>query len=205
MKLVSAALVCCGLLFVSGTNALGATLALSPASTALILGDTVTLSLLLDTSGAAVDGVDIFGLRYDPLQLQLQDNDTSLSGTQIAPGTLLPITLANFVDVSHGIVVFSQVSSGPFGSFTGSGILATMTFQSLAVGTASLTFDFIPGNTNDTNVASNGEDILSSVTNGTVLISPTAVPEPGSLGLLGLGAVGLLAAHRARSVMRGCR
>lgn len=146
-----------------------ATLTVTPASQNVNIGDTVTVNINLDTQGQAIDGVDVHYLNYNPYFLQFQ-------GTQVTPGTLMPTTLVNSVDTTNGRIDFSQVTSN--GShYTGSGVLATMTFKALVAGTANLTLDFTQGKTTDCNVASNGNDILSSASNATYTISyPTVQP-----------------------------
>lgn len=159
-----------------------ATLTLSPATANLSIGDTLTVNVTLDTQGQSIDGVDIKYLRYNPYYLQLVDADSATAGTQIAAGTLMPNTLENNADTQNGKISFSQITNG--GShYTGSGVLATLTFKALVVGTAAVTIDATPGNTTDSNVASNGTDVLTSVTNGSYVIAyPTVTPGGGGDG-----------------------
>jgi hypothetical protein len=79
----------------------------------------------------------------------------------------MPNTVANTVDTTNGRISFSQVTTGgsTFTNSTGQ-TLATVRFNILAAGAASVTFNASAGNTSDTNVSSNGADILASVTNG---------------------------------------
>jgi len=167
------------LLFAFAATASAATLTLSPSSKNVNVGDTLTVSVLLDTAGAAIDGVDIQTLNYNPYFLQLQDADGSASGVQISAGTLMANTLANSADTTNGKISFSQVTNGGT-TYTGSGTLATMTFKVITAGTAKLTFDFAPGATTDSNVASQGNDILSSVTNAQFTISGSVSITPGT-------------------------
>src|SRR5262245_21683812 len=87
-----------------------ATLSLSPASGSYQAGQTFTVTVNLDTTGAAIDGVDLYYLNYNPSILQVVDANTSTAGVQITPGTLMSGTLSN--SVSSGRVHFSQVTSG---------------------------------------------------------------------------------------------
>ncbi len=166
------------LAFVATASA--ATLSLSPASQNLNVGDTLTVNVLLDTGGSAIDGVDIQALNYNPYYLQLQDSDGATSGVQVTAGSLMSNTLANSADTTNGKVVFSQVTSGGT-TYNGNGTLATLNFKALVAGTATLSFTFTAGATTDTNVASAGNDILTSVTNGSYVISnPAGAPQPGT-------------------------
>ena len=153
-----------------------ASLALSPQTALLAAGDIFLAAITLDTKGNAVDGVDIFYLNYNPSLLEVQDDDSVMSGTQIDQGSLMPNTLLNSVDASSGKISFSQVADAS-SSYVGVGTLATVRFKALAAGTASVTFDFVSGNTADTNAASDGVDILTAVTNGTYTI--TGQTQPG--------------------------
>lgn len=153
-----------------------ATLALSPASGSHATNDIFSVSIMLDTHGAAAQGVDIISLHYNPALLQVQDEDATTSGVQIAPGVLMANTVFNSADPIARTITFSQVTNSGV-SFTGSGSLATVRFKALAAGNAGVTFDFTLGNTADTNVAGNGSDILASVANATYTISGAAVPQ----------------------------
>src|SRR3989338_7560680 len=147
-----------------------AVLTLTPSSTTIPVGQTFTVDINLDTKGAAIDGVDIYSLRYNPAILEVVDSNTSQSGIQIIPGTLLANTLTNTVNASNGTIQFSQVTAGG-STYTGSGKLASITFKAKSAGTSALTFDFTLGNTSDTNVAGAGQDKLASVTNGSFTVT----------------------------------
>ncbi len=150
-----------------------ATLSISPNSRSINAGDTFSVTVNLDTQGASIDGIDLRYLNYNPSILQLQDGNSSVAGVQIAPGNLMPMTLANSVDTSLGKITFSQVAA--LGNkYKGSGILATLTFKALSGGTANLTFNYTSGNTTDSNVASGGTDILSAVINGSYNVTGSA-------------------------------
>ena len=127
--------------------------------------------------------VDIRYLNYNPALLEIQDEDLTQTGIQISPGSLMPSTVANIVDASTGKISFSQITSGNT-TFTGSGVLATARFKALAAGTANAVFDFTPGSTSDTNVASGGVDILTSVAGGSYQLSDLPPPPPQSVHLL---------------------
>lgn len=155
-------------------SAFAATLSVSPSSGSYQAGNIITAQIMLNTQGASIEGVDIRYLNYDPALLEVQDENPSVAGVQIAPGTLMPNTVANSVNIALGRIEFSQVISGN-ATFNGSGILATARFRALAPGNASTFFNFTSGNTADTNVASGGADILTSVTNASYsLATPPA-------------------------------
>lgn len=144
----------------------GANLALSPSSGTYGVGDVFTVDIVLDTDGQDIDGVDVNTVRFDTSKLQVLDSDAVVDGTQIQAGVLMPETLINTVDTTDGEILFSQITALNE-SFNGVGVLATISFEVLAEGQSSVSFDFIPGSTIDTNIAQGGADILTTVVNGT--------------------------------------
>ena len=147
-----------------------ATFSLSPASGSYSTGDIFSVNILLNTGGIASQGVDVAYLNYNPALLEAQDDDSSTVGIQITAGSLMPSTLTNIADNTAGKITFSQVTDSG-ASYTGSGTLATIRFKALSAGTANVNFDFTAGSTIDTNIASAGDDILGSVTNGSYVIT----------------------------------
>lgn len=140
------------------SQAAAATLSLSPATLSVKVGDVFNVDLVLDTGNQPVQGADVQNLNFNPALLQIQ-------GTQLSAGSLMPDTLANSVDGQTGKIGFSQVAKGG-ASYTGSGVLGRASFKALSSGIADVTFDYAPGSTLDSNVASGGVDILNGVTNG---------------------------------------
>lgn len=144
-----------------------ATLSLSPSSQSVGVNQTFTVSVVLNTQGIAVDGVDLTYLRYNSSLLQVQS---------VTPGTLMPLTLSNN-SATPGQIQFSQVTTG--GShYNGQGTLLSVVFKGLAQGISNVTFDFTPGSTQDTNVAGNATDLLTAVTNGSYNIGNATSPPP---------------------------
>lgn len=169
-----------------------ATLSLSPSSQSVNVGDTFSVIVNLDTQGASIDGVDLRYLNYNPAILQLQDGNTSASGIQITSGSLMPMTLVNNADANFGRITFSQAALGGNNKYKGSGILATLTFKALVAGTASVSFNYTSGATTDSNIASGGADILTSVVSGSYTINNPASSGGGSTagGATGSGTSG---------------
>ncbi len=185
----------CLLKFNRAHAAITATLTLSPSSFSLAQNQNFAVNIILDTAGNAIDGVDVFSLHFNPAVIQVVDDNVGLTGIQITPGSLLPATVANTADNAAGTIQFSQASSGGT-NFTGSGILATIHFRVVSTGSSNVTFDFSPGNTTDTNVAFQGNDLLASVTNGTYttdITSPTVSLTSPSGGATVSGSVSVTA------------
>lgn len=160
-----------------------AALSLAPSSGSFNVGDIILAQIILDTQGQPIDGVDIRYLNYNSALLEAQDEDLAQAGVQIASGSLMSSTVANSADASTGKIAFSQITNGNT-VFNGSGVLATVRFKALAAGMSNVAFDFVLGNTSDTNVASGGTDVLSSVTNGAYQLSDLPPPPPPSIHML---------------------
>jgi peptidoglycan hydrolase-like protein with peptidoglycan-binding domain len=158
-----------------------ATLTLSPSARSIALGDVFDVDILLDTGDNSVDGVDIHYLNYKPQYLEIIDSDTGLDGIQIKAGTLFPSTMTNKVDAQKGTINFSQITRAG-GKFTGDGVLATITFKVVGVDTPDVLFDFTPGSTRDTNVASGGQDVLASVVGARFTNTGGVSQTPGPSG-----------------------
>ncbi len=154
-------------LFFTALSVQAATLSLSPSSSNYSVGQIFSVDILLDTKGTAIDGVDIVYLNYNPNYLEVVDDNASQSGIQITPGALMPMTLANTVNATNGKITFSQITAGG-NTFTSSGaqVLATVHFKVLQAINTQVYFDFVVNGTADTNVASIGKDVLTTVTNG---------------------------------------
>jgi hypothetical protein len=149
-----------------------ATLTLSPSSGSYDVGNVITVDIMLNTQGAAVDGVDVKYLNYNPSLLQLIDENTSIAGIQLT--ALIPeLSFTNYgVIASGGKIDFSVVTDGGM-TYTNSAptAMVRMRFNVLSAGTANLTFDYTSGNKLDTNVASAGGDLLTSVTNASYTLA----------------------------------
>lgn len=168
--------------FIIPQYAQAASLSLSaPGGLTVGAGNIFTVNVNLNTQGADIQGVDLHYLKYNPADLEIQDESSTTSGVQITPGTLMTNTVANSVTTSTGLINFSQITSGGQ-SYNGSGILATIRFKALkSSGTTALSFDFTLNNTTDSNVASNGADLLTQASGLTLTLSPgsgTSTPTP---------------------------
>lgn len=171
------------LFFASMPGVKAATLSFSPSSGSFNVGDTFSVDVLVDTTGTPIDGIGLRFLRYDPSYLDLVDSDTTQAGTQIAARSLMQNTVLNAVNITAGTVEFSQITQGGV-TFTSSGaqVLATATFRVKKQGSSSLSFDFTPGSTIDTNVAANVTDVLTKVSGASFTFSTPAPPSSGGGG-----------------------
>lgn len=171
-------------LFAGPALAAAATLKLSPTSGSFDAGGTLEVKVLLDTSGAATSGTDA-DLTFDPNVLQVVDANNSLTGVQIAAGSLYSQTTYNLADNSQGKISFSGAMPAQSTGYAGSGTLATITFEAIKESSATaVTLDFTKGSLTDSGVfdKSSKEDVLSSVTNASFTVTAVADSEdvPGA-------------------------
>lgn len=143
--------------------AASATLALSPNTSSVAVGQTFDVAIVLNTGGANTSGVDI-SLRFDKDKLNIVD---------IKNGTIYDQYIGKNINNATGVATISGLASSTDSLFTGTGTFATITFRALTAGTAAVTFNHTPGNKNDTNVANfdTQEEALGAVTNGSYTIT----------------------------------
>jgi hypothetical protein len=148
-----------GLFVAAGPVKAAASLSLSPASKSVAVGESFTVDVMLDTKGAETDAADAIIL-YDSAKLE---------ATAASLGSLYTNKLEENTGVSGKVIL--RATSSVASDYSGSGTFATITFNALESGTANVSFEFESGSTTDSNVASAGVDILSSVANGTYTIT----------------------------------
>lgn len=194
--------------FAFPSSIMAASLSLSPATANKSVGETFAVDIVLDTEGAAASGATAI-LSYDTAKLQVNDDDSTGTGVNIAGGSNLTQVLTNSVDTSIGQIRYDAGNLGA--SYTGRGVIATIHFKALSEGTAQVSFVFDPNKTTDTSAvaaASGPTSLLSTVNDGTYSIGESTgepLPETGAiedtLMLLGFGGVflatGFLFARRA--------
>ena len=165
----------------------GPSLSVSSSSANITVGHNFTVDINLDTQSQAIQGAEVFYLRFDPALLEVIDSNTSAAGVQIVPGTLMAQTVGNIVDNTNGKIAFQQIIIFGSAPFTGSGKLASVTFRAKAAGSANVNFDYTAGSTTDSNIVAGGQDILAGVVNGTfVLSNPTALSCSASSSSVGI-------------------
>jgi hypothetical protein len=159
----------------------------SPASPTTSVGRTFLVAV--DITGVS----DLYGF-----QLDLGFNPSILAAQSSTEGAFLPGGGATFfipgtIDNTTGTVgktADTLLSAVP--GVNGNGLLFTIDFKALSAGTSSLVLE------NATFLNSRLNPIVLNLTGGSVRVQGTTVPEPGTLGLLGLGLV-------VAGVMRCCR
>lgn len=156
--------------------AAAATLTLSPATGSHAVGDSFEVKIQLNTSGVATSGTDA-DLTYDPNVLQIVDANSSIEGAQISAGSLYSQTTYNLANNTTGKLSFSGTQPAQSPGYSGSGTLATITFEAIKeVSATAVSLDFTKGSTSDSGVfdKSSQDDVLSSVTNASYSITAAA-------------------------------
>lgn len=157
----------------------GPTLALSPATKSLTVGETATAGILLNTDTQSVAAVELH-LTYDPSALEI---------VSVTRGTVLSVALGT---ESHANGAISMaMGSDPSTPYKGSDIIGTITYKALKAGTSSLSFaqttqvasievdtNALTGSTGTTITTTiAGSNVTPSVT-PTHTITPTRTPTP---------------------------
>lgn len=128
-------------------------------------------------------------------ELDLDFAPAILGATMVVGGPFLPTPLTIESDITAPDVNFAQVSLLPLTGASGSGVLASVTFDTLSGGTSFLSL-------NDVILAAPlGLPIFLSpddVVGGSLRVVGTAIPEPATALLLGLGLLALASSRRRR-------
>jgi len=135
---------------------MAATLSASYLSSKVRVGDKAFIGISIDTYGQLIDGIDV-----------MLTTSAKLPPVAYIPMSLLPVKPAHQMLLDG--INFSQVTNGGQ-RLAVKGLIAVIECEALATGYANLKFNFTLGATNDTNIASNGVDILTSVVNKRITV-----------------------------------
>jgi len=142
---------------------------LSPSSGSFRAGCDSAITIMMSTESAESDAANII-VNYNPSEIEILDANPGISGTQIQQGSTYDIYADNTVIPSSGIIRLTGFSIGhAYNSGSGFGNFGTILFRSLpGVGSTSLTIDYTPGGTTDSNIAEyiTSDDLLTGVTDG---------------------------------------
>ena len=155
-----------------------AVLRFDPDPAQLAVGGVGTLQLYLEN----VD--NLYGLEahltFDKNILQVEDNDPSRDGVQVAVGVMPhpDFTVQNMVDNFGGRIDYAVVQLSPREPASGSGVVATIRFRAVQAGSSTIGFD------NAKLASPDGFEIPVTWQAGTVIVSdvtgPTATSEPSA-------------------------
>lgn len=161
--LLASVVIAVGFSFLEGAHA--ASLTFTPSSTVFKQACSVKIDLVVDTQGVSTNAVDAVVL-FNTNEVTIEDQNTSVPGTQIRTGNVYEIYAGNLVNESEGKILLTAFSV--MGNFNGSGLLGSIYFRSKpGITSTTFQFEYAPGVSTDSNVADlNGSDVLSSVNSG---------------------------------------
>lgn len=120
------------------------------------IGETIPVSIKIDTGGQTADGVDV-NLKFDPEILEAKSSS-------ITTGTIFPDFPVSKVD-QDGTIRITGITSLQGEGFSGSGVFATINFKAKAKGLTLVKVEFTKGSTTDSNIVGTqvADDMLSEV------------------------------------------
>lgn len=154
------------MLVISPLRVEAASLSFTPSSTAFKQGCSSRIDVMLDTQGVSTNAADVIVL-FNPAELDIEDQNGSIPGVQVKAGSVYEVYAGNVVDNAQGKILVTAFSV--IGNFNGSGNYASIFLKSKpGVTSSTLQFQYVPGQSTDSNVADLfASDVLSSVNTGT--------------------------------------
>jgi LysM repeat protein len=149
-----------------------------PASQQVEEGGTTTADIFIDNV-TGLWGAEV-QLQFDPGLVRVQDADPDADGVQIEAGPFLSsdAVAENKVDNGAGIVNYAVAQLAPKEPVSGSGVLASITFQAVSQGNSVLTLSVVELSTNQ------GQPILVTPQGGQTAVTddeplpPVVSPTP---------------------------
>jgi rhodanese-related sulfurtransferase len=152
------------IVFCQNMIAAGSSVSVSPPTiTATSIGDTFTIDIIVDSAGN-----EIYGAQYE-----LYFDNTILDATSQAQGTFISQDGAstnvfnNTINNNLGKIVYAESRMGTPTGVIGSGVLASITFETIKSGTSALTLSYVML------VDSSGKDVVTTVNSGTYMVGDT--------------------------------
>ena len=144
----------------------------SPQTITASTGDIFTVDIIVDSASS-----DVYGAQYE-----LYFDNTILSAASQTQGSFLTQddatanVFANDFNNTIGKIVYGEARMGAPAGVIGSGVLASITFETLKSGTSALTLSYVML------VDSNGDEVATTVNSGTCVVaepgeSPAFTPE----------------------------
>lgn len=174
-------------------SAAAATISLAPASPSIQAGQTINLNI--NIAGASDLSAWQFDIGFDPTVLQAVSTTEGTFLSSIGPTFFDPGTIDN-IGGTVTFVLDTLFSSGA----SGSGTLASITFQGAGVGTSPVNI------LNVTLLDSTLTEISPTsitISSGSVQVTPSTAPEPGSLVLIASALSAAFIAKRRMSSRKG--
>lgn len=150
--------------FCQNGMAAGSSVSVSPQTITASAGDTFTIDIVVDSAGS-----EVYGAQYE-----LYFDNTILSAASQTQGTFLSQdgastnVIVDTIDNTIGKVEYGETRLGPdVGGVTGSGIIASITFETIKSGTSALTLSYVMV------MDSNNEEVMTTVNSGTCMVAGT--------------------------------
>jgi len=159
-----------------------ATISIEPASSTASVGDTVNLNVAISNVS------DLFAFQFD-----IGFNPAVLSASSVSEGPFLlsggtTTFVPGTIDNVGGVVSFTaDTLNGPVSGVNGSGVLATLQFEGVGMGTSPISL------ANITLLDSNFGSIDFTSTDGSVTVNASTTPEPAPVLTLLTGLLLLIA------------
>ena len=160
------------IVFCQSGMAAESSVSVSPQTITASTGDTFTIDIIVDSAGS-----DVYGAQYE-----LYFDNTILSATSQTQGLFLTQddatanVFANNINNTLGKIVYGEARMGAPTGVTSSGVLASITFETIKSGTSALTLSYVML------VDSNGDEVMTTVNSGTCMAAepgeaPAVTPE----------------------------
>lgn len=134
------------------------TISLTTSATGLKVGGSIDVAIDMSSS-KKTNGSDII-INFDPKKLTVQNPDAP-----VVKGSIYSSYPVNRVDAKLGKITVSGISES--GAVMADGLFGVITFKAKVPGPTTISIEFSPGSTTDTNVidSESGEDVLEKVQN----------------------------------------
>lgn len=154
--------------FMVANTADAARFELSPSSGAFREGCNSVINIMMSTESQESDAANII-INYNPSEIEIIDTNSTMSGIQINEGSVYDIYVDNIAEPTGEIRLTGFSIGHSYNSGSGFGNFGAIQFRSYpGVGSTSLTIDYVPGSTLDSNIAQyiTSDDLLSGVNSG---------------------------------------
>lgn len=187
-KIILGAFLVIGILFIT-TQSPAMTIGFNPVTQNVTLGNPAVVDLFISGLGNYQSpslGVFDLDIGYNPAVLSLSGYVLGPYLGNISLGEALDLSLGETASGSVNIAELSLLSSSELDAIQpGSIILASLTFNTLFLGTSPL------GLTVNALGDANGDPVLANIQNGSISVSSTSVPEPCTFLLVCSGLAGI--------------
>lgn len=128
------------------------------------LNENIKVTIGLSTGSSVTDGADVI-IKYDPGVLEA-------TAGAFEKGPIYPEYPNIQINSSTGVIQLSGISSTSGAGFQGVGIFGRLSFKAKSAAVTTLSVDFAPSSTSDSNIieSKSGNDILESVGNLELMI-----------------------------------